>query len=141
MPQKVEFFPKRIIKSALKIAGDKAAQLKSQITVLYYVGQSRELPRLTRFLIVFTIAYALSPVDLIPDFIPVLGYLDDLIILPLLITLCIRSVPEQIMTEAKEKAEKNPVSLGKSRTAGVIIVFLWLGLLSLILYKVIIKIH
>lgn len=108
---------------------EKADSLKKQSLALYYAAQHGSLPWLTRILIVFTLAYALSPVDLIPDFIPVLGYLDDFIILPLLISLCIRSIPEHIMGEAEKEAERNPLSLKKNWIAGTIIILIWTALL------------
>ncbi len=77
----------------------------------------------------FVVAYALSPIDLVPDFIPVLGYLDDVIILPLGILLAIRLMPAQVLKECQVKAikweesrEKRPVS----RFAAVVIVLVWL---------------
>lgn len=61
-----------------------------------------ETPRLSRFLLGAAIAYALSPVDLIPDFIPIIGHLDDLIILPFLIWLAIRMIPKRVMQECRQ---------------------------------------
>ena len=68
----------------------KAMRLKREIAALYYAYQNPKLPLLPRLVILFTLGYCLSPIDLIPDFIPVLGYLDDLIILPALITLSLK---------------------------------------------------
>ena len=97
----------------LKKFNEKAKDLKSQITALYYVSRNQKLPLLTKTLIVITVAYALSPVDLIPDFIPVLGSLDDLILLPFLISLTIKSIPNDLLMEAREEVKKNPISPGK----------------------------
>ena len=79
----------------------------------------------------FTLACALSPIDLIPDFIPVLGYLDDLILLPLLGYLCFRAVPDEVLVSARRRAEEEPPVLGKNRTAGAIILLVWLCTLFL----------
>jgi uncharacterized membrane protein YkvA (DUF1232 family) len=69
------------------------------------------------------IAYLLSPIDLIPDFIPVIGYLDDLILLPLFISLLIRAIPEQVWADAKRKQEQMRSDATGWVTAGVIV--LW----------------
>jgi uncharacterized membrane protein YkvA (DUF1232 family) len=72
-------------------------------------------------------AYALSPIDLIPDFIPVLGYLDDVIIVPLGIMLAVRLIPAEVLAEhraAASEARQRPTS----RTAGIVIVAVWIGL-------------
>lgn len=113
-----------------------AILLKNQVTALYYASQHPDLPLLARILIASTIAYALSPIDLIPDFIPVLGYLDDLIILPLLISLSIRSIPEQIMHESKKKSETQPITLKKNRKAGAIVILIWVSVLFILIYHI-----
>jgi uncharacterized membrane protein YkvA (DUF1232 family) len=76
------------------------------------------------------LAYALSPIDLIPDFIPVLGYLDDLILVPAGIWLAIRLIPEEVLAEHRAGAGEG-VRLPHSRTAAVVIVLLWLLILAL----------
>ncbi len=103
----------------------KARELGKMVTAVYYAGRNPELPGFTRFLIIFTTAYALSPIDLIPDFIPVLGYIDDLIILPALITLCIKRIPDGIMEESLRLAEEQPLSLKKNWKAGAVILLIW----------------
>ncbi len=82
-----------------------AKMLKAELYVLYLAAQHPRTPWYTKILALLTIAYALSPVDLIPDFIPVLGYLDDLIIVPLGIRLCLRSLPVDVMAECRAKAQ------------------------------------
>ncbi len=84
----------------------------------------------------FTIAYALSPIDLIPDFIPILGYLDDLILLPLLITVCIKLIPKDIWEESEEEAkliwsENKPYRWYYA----IPIVLIWLTFVSFVLWK------
>lgn len=73
------------------------------------------------------VAYALSPVDLIPDFVPILGHLDDLVLIPLGVALVLRLIPEEILREAREKAEKLD-SLPQSRLAAAVILALSLVL-------------
>ncbi len=74
------------------------------------------------------IAYALSPIDLIPDFIPVLGYLDDLILIPLGIYIALRLIPRGVMASAHEFAASNPQSLpSQNRWGLLIIIFLWIA--------------
>ncbi len=81
------------------------------------------------------VAYAFSPIDLIPDFIPVLGYLDDLLLLPLGIVLARRMVPAEVMAECRERAETaRGGDRPRSRWAAVVIVALWVGLAALAYY-------
>lgn len=83
-------------------------------------------------LVAFIVAYALSPIDLIPDFIPVLGYLDDLILIPIGIALAIKLVPPAVLTECRARSQETLVN-GKpvSRIAGAVIITLWLVLAAL----------
>jgi uncharacterized membrane protein YkvA (DUF1232 family) len=78
------------------------------------------------------IAYAFSPIDLIPDFIPVLGYLDDMILIPFGIALALKMIPEDVMTESRTQAQ-NDLAEGKpvNRIAGVVIVLIWIALAAL----------
>ena len=77
--------------------GALAKRFKREIRVYRAILRDPQTPRLTRWLLGAAIAYALSPVDLIPDFIPVLGHLDDVIIVPLLVWLAIRLVPAEVV--------------------------------------------
>ncbi len=92
----------------------KSKQLKKEIAAMYYAYQHPKVGRLPRLFILFTLGYALSPVDLIPDFIPILGYVDDLIIIPALISLSIHLIPQDILKEARKKAEQEPLRLKKN---------------------------
>jgi uncharacterized membrane protein YkvA (DUF1232 family) len=74
-------------------------------------------------------AYALSPIDLIPDFIPVLGYLDDLLILPLGLTLAIRLIPPEVMAKHRVRAEAAQAR-PRSKTGAIVIVAIWIGALA-----------
>lgn len=85
---------------------ERAGELKSNIPVIFIALKNKNTPLITKIIAGITVGYALSPVDLMPDFIPVLGYLDDIIILPALVALTIKLIPEEIWTESKKYAEK-----------------------------------
>lgn len=84
---------------------EKAKQLKIDIPALFLSLKSKETPVLAKIVAGITVAYALSPIDLIPDFIPVLGYLDDVVILPALIALTIKLIPDEIFEQFRREAE------------------------------------
>lgn len=98
-----------------------------QIHALYIAYRDPRMPRLAKVLTALVIAYALSPIDLIPDFIPVLGYLDDLILVPLGIMLAIRMIPPELLNESRQKAREQLASRPPRSTAGVcMVVGIWL---------------
>lgn len=102
-----------------------AKKLKQQTLVVYFAARDSRTPLVVRCLALAVAAYALSPIDLIPDFIPVLGYLDDLIIVPLGLMLVLRLTPEEVLVASREKAQAimdKPVS----RAAAIIIVGIWI---------------
>ena len=87
--------------------------IKNDVMTLWFAYQHPECPIFSKLLVGFIILYALSPIDLIPDFIPILGYLDEAIILPILIVLAIRLIPEKVLRIARAEAQnhyqiKNP---------------------------------
>ncbi|MGB4588933.1 MAG: YkvA family protein [Clostridiaceae bacterium] len=84
---------------------EKAKELRNNVTVLFMALNKKETPWYAKIVAGITVGYALSPIDLIPDFIPLLGYLDDIIILPLLVTISIKIIPKQIMEKCKVEAE------------------------------------
>jgi hypothetical protein len=78
------------------------------------------------------VGYALSPIDLIPDFVPILGYLDDLILIPMGIALALRLIPRAVLEECRARANESLRSAKPvSRTAGAIIIAIWLALAAL----------
>lgn len=81
--------------------------LKLEVLPLYYAYRDPRVPWYAKLLIVIEVGYALSPIDLISDFIPVLGYLDDLVIVPLGLAMVIKMIPGQVMEEARQKASKS----------------------------------
>lgn len=85
---------------------EKQKRLKVKMAAVYAALKRKDTPPAAKIFAALAIAYALSPIDLIPDFIPVLGYLDDLLIIPLLVTLAIRFTPKEIMKECEAQAEK-----------------------------------
>jgi uncharacterized membrane protein YkvA (DUF1232 family) len=103
------------------------AELKGQTLALYLAARHPATPWYARWLVAAIVAYALSPIDLIPDFIPVLGYLDDLILIPLGIALALRLIPPQVMSECRLQARLQ-LEQGKpvSRAAAAVIVLIWL---------------
>ncbi len=107
--------------------------IKKELLVLYFAYQDLSTGWLPKSLILLTLGYALSPVDLIPDFIPVIGYLDDLVIIPVLILLTIKLIPDDVMRNARSKAEKTEIKLRKRWFFGFVFIMLWIiGLLNLI---------
>jgi uncharacterized membrane protein YkvA (DUF1232 family) len=106
-----------------------ARRLKAETLALYFAIRDPRTPWLARLAGTLVVAYALSPIDLIPDFIPVLGYLDDLILVPLGLWLTLKLIPPQVIAEARTRAAREaerPVS----RAAAVVIVLIWLAALG-----------
>lgn len=104
-----------------------ARALKRETYALYLACRDRRTPWYARLVAVCVVAYALSPVDLIPDFVPILGYLDDLLLVPLGIALAIRLIPAEVMAESRVQAAaapQKPTSYG----GAVVIVGIWLAL-------------
>ena len=83
---------------------ERAAKLKTEIPALFLALKDDETPRCAKILAWITVAYALSPIDLIPDFVPVLGYLDDLLLLPALAAWTIRLIPPHVMARSRTAA-------------------------------------
>lgn len=102
-------------------------QLKTETIALYYAYRDPRTPWYARLVAALVVAYAFSPIDLIPDFIPVVGYLDDLVIVPLGIVVALRLIPADVYAESRAKARQRaeePVS----RVAAAAIISVWLAL-------------
>jgi len=111
-----------------------ARSLKRNTYALYLAARHPGVPVLAKILTALVAAYALSPIDLIPDFIPVLGYLDDMLLLPLGIALAIKLVPGPIWEECRQQADRElSSSLPRSRIAAAVIVAIWLLAISITL--------
>lgn len=116
------------ILSSLK---ERAKELKQFTLVAYYAARDPRTPTFVRVLALLVAAYALSPIDLIPDFIPVIGYLDDLVLVPLGLALVIRLLPEPVIAYAREQAQR-AADRPTSKFAAGIIVVVWLLVLFLL---------
>ena len=103
-----------------------AKKLKQNLFVLYLSYKDSRVPWYAKFAAICVVAYAFSPIDLIPDFIPVLGYLDDLIIVPLGISLALKLIPPQVFEENRVKAEEMRKN-GKPKNwfVGIIFILIW----------------
>ncbi len=100
---------------------------------VYLASRDPRVPTVAKALAVAVAAYALSPIDLIPDFIPVLGYLDDLVLMPLGIALVVRLIPRDVWRECLDAAQKQmDERLPRSRVAAVVIVFVWIAIVTLL---------
>ncbi len=112
----------------------KLKRLKTEVYALYLASKHPRTPWYAKALAALVIGYALSPIDLIPDFIPVLGYLDDLILVPLGIALLIKIIPKDILEECRAKAEADlPKGKPRNWVAAIIIILIWLLVIYLIL--------
>lgn len=110
-----------------------ARGLKTEVYALYLAYRDPRVPWYARLLAACVVGYAFSPIDLIPDPIPVLGYLDDLVLVPLGVTLALRLIPAEVMAENRAKA-REVMRQGKpvNRVAAVVIVVVWLLLAALV---------
>jgi len=105
----------------------RAGQLKIEVYAIWLAYRDPRVPWYARIFAACVVGYAFSPIDLIPDPVPVLGYLDDLVLIPLGVALALKMIPAQVMAECREKA-RDVMSQGKpvNRTAAVVIVAVWL---------------
>lgn len=115
----------------------RAKKLKTDIPALFLALKDKDTSILAKVFAGITVAYALSPIDLVPDFIPVLGYLDDVILLPLLVTLTIKFIPKDVLERNRKQAE-GIWSEGKPKKwyYAIPIVLIWV-LLIVMIFKVI----
>ncbi|QOF76410.1 YkvA family protein [Variovorax sp. 38R] len=108
---------------------DWARRIKRDAVTLWFACRDPATPWLPKALCWFTVAYALSPIDLIPDFIPVLGYLDDVLLLPALIWLAVRLLPPEVIARSRERAEDWMARTGSRPTSKVgmaLVIGIWL---------------
>lgn len=114
-----------------------AQGLKAEVHALYLAYRDPRVPVHARVFAAVVVAYAFSPVDLIPDPIPILGYLDDLILVPLGIALAVRMIPPPVLAECREKARRSGGRTGpKGKAAAVAVVAVWLMLAAFTVYLV-----
>jgi uncharacterized membrane protein YkvA (DUF1232 family) len=111
-------------------------ELKNKVYGLYFASQDKRTPWYAKVLAIIVVAYALSPIDLVPDFIPVLGYLDDLILVPAGMVLVLKLIPGEVMAEALEKSKRVEAEGSVPKWIGAaIVVLIWLigtGVLALL---------
>ena len=115
----------------------RAKTLKSDIPAVFIALRKKETPVTAKLFAVLTLVYALSPIDFIPDFIPVLGYLDDIIILPALIALTVRFIPKDVLANCRE--ESNELNLKKKWYCALPFVFIWLIIIWIVIKNVFFK--
>jgi uncharacterized membrane protein YkvA (DUF1232 family) len=111
-----------------------AARLKRNIVALYFAVRDPRTPWYAKVFVGCVVAYALSPIDFIPDMIPILGYLDDLILLPIGIYIAMKLIPPEILKECHAKAAALGGTLPRSWRAAALIVLLWLVAVVLVGY-------
>ncbi|MEI6521628.1 MAG: YkvA family protein [bacterium] len=118
-----------------------AKAIKREAVALYIACRDPRTPVMAKIIAGFVVAYIFSPIDLIPDFIPVIGYLDDLLLVPLGIWAAKKMIPEEVMIDARMKA--NDFFQNKPRIiwGAVIIGFIWLALLALLIMLVMKMVH
>jgi uncharacterized membrane protein YkvA (DUF1232 family) len=112
----------------------RAQRLKKEVYAIYLAYKDPRVPWYARVFAACVVGYAFSPIDLIPDPIPVLGYLDDLLIVPLGVVLAIKMIPPNVLVECREQAQE-VMRQGKpvNRVAAVVIVAIWLSLAALVI--------
>jgi len=110
----------------------RARRLRADTFALYLAARHPETPWYAKLFVAGVVAYAFSPIDLIPDFVPVLGYLDDLILIPMGVALAVKMIPDPVLAECRARA-KEIIANGKpvSLAAGVVILAIWLALAAL----------
>ena len=104
---------------------DWARLIKRDTLAVYFAAKDCRTSALLRLLAIAIAAYAFSPIDLIPDFIPVLGYLDDLLIVPAGLYIAIRLLPPEVLSDARAKASAVTIN-PTSRKADIAVVFIWI---------------
>jgi uncharacterized membrane protein YkvA (DUF1232 family) len=104
----------------------RAAALRTESYAVYLAARDPRTPWFAKALVLVIVAYALSPIDLIPDFIPVLGYLDDLVIVPAGIALALELIPDAVMAEARKRAATQPPGRSVRLAGAAIILMAWM---------------
>ena len=121
----------------LKTWKEQARKLKLEIYTLWLAYRMPGVPWYARAFTALVVAYAFSPIDLIPDFIPVLGYLDDLILVPLGVTLALRMLPKELVATARTEAElRLNTDHPDNWMVAVLIVVVWVFVLAYLAYKI-----
>jgi uncharacterized membrane protein YkvA (DUF1232 family) len=115
-----------------------AKQLKTETYALYLAYKDARTPWYARLFAALVVGYAFSPIDLIPDPIPVLGYLDDLLLVPLGVALALKMIPPQVIAESREEADR---AMGEGRptnwVAAAVIITIWLVMAAIVVLIVV----
>lgn len=98
-----------------------ALRIKLDALAVYYAVKDSRTPHFLRFFAIVVVAYAISPIDLIPDFIPILGYLDDLLIVPIGLLFIIRMLPMEVLVDSRRKASARPVDSVRLKCAAIVV--------------------
>lgn len=120
---------------------ERVRALREEVHALLLAYRDPRVPWHARFLVAAVVAYALSPIDLIPDFIPVLGYLDDLLLVPLGIALAVRMIPPEVLAECRERARAGePADAPRRWIVAAVVAGLWASvavylLLAFLVYR------
>lgn len=115
-----------------------AKKLKTDIPIVYRCLKNKNTPKMAKIMAAITIAYALSPIDLIPDFIPVLGYFDDLILLPLFIIATVKLIPVDIWEKETENANRmGNGGIAKKWYFAIPILLFWLVVFGWVVKKIV----
>lgn len=112
---------------AIEKVKNKAREIKQNVFVLFLAYKDPRVPWYAKLFAALVVAYAFSPIDLIPDFIPILGYLDDLIIVPLGITLALKMIPQPVIAECRDRAEEiRKQGKQKNWVTGILFILIWI---------------
>jgi uncharacterized membrane protein YkvA (DUF1232 family) len=124
------------IKDMIDFMKKKSKELKREIGALYFAYKRKDVAWYAKAFAIIVVGYAMSPIDLIPDFIPILGYLDDLILIPLGIKIALKLIPKNIMEDCRKEAE---VIFQNKKinnwVAAAIVILIWIVLILIILSK------
>lgn len=104
--------------------------LKSETYALYLAARHPRTPWYAKLFVAGVVAYAVSPIDLIPDFIPVLGFLDDLLLIPLGIVIAVRLIPAEVLAECRAAAKDAALQPNAGRGAAIVVIAIWIVLLA-----------
>ncbi len=113
----------------------RARAIKRDAAALWYAYGHPDTPLSAKLLIGLTLGYLMSPIDLIPDFIPVLGLLDDVILVPLMIIASIKLIPAEVWKASQARAATEPLRLKNNRLAGAIIIGIWVLMAGYLLWR------
>jgi uncharacterized membrane protein YkvA (DUF1232 family) len=109
---------------------ERVRRVKVDLIALSLAARDPRTPWYAKLIVAGCVAYALSPIDVVPDFIPVLGLIDDLVFIPIALALAIRFIPQEVLADCRERASEI-ATRRTSRAAAIVIVCVWVALLAL----------